>query len=58
MKQITVEVKNVYGNELIYPMQYQKELQVLTGCKTLTRSHLQALKVLGFTFTQKQIELV
>lgn len=49
-KKIQVQVKNVYGNDLIYPLNYKKELYDLTGKKTLTNNHVQALKVLGFEF--------
>lgn len=47
---ITIEVKSVYGNELYYPQNYQKELYTLTGCKTLTQAHIHALNGLGIKF--------
>jgi len=54
-KTILVNVKNVYGQERVYPVTFQKELEVLTSTKTLLTKHIEALKGLGFTF---QIEIV
>lgn len=53
-KTITVEKKNVYGNELIYPTNYVIELQTLTGQKTLSFKHIHALKEMGFKFELSQ----
>ena len=49
-KNIEIEVKTVYGNELYYPLNYQQELYILTGTKTLTARHIKALKSMGFEF--------
>jgi histone H3/H4 len=50
---IQIEIKNVYGNELIYvtASETAKTIQKLTGRKTLTRRDIQAFKELGFTFS-------
>lgn len=49
MREIKVKVKQVYGVDRIYPMSYVKELEALTGTKTLSEDHIKALKALGFT---------
>lgn len=49
-KTIKVKIREVYGVERIYPVNFIEELEVLTGTKTLTRKHIKALKSLGFTF--------
>ncbi len=51
---IQVIKKTSYGNEYIYPLNYQKELKTLTGQKTLTKSNIEALKALGIEFELKQ----
>jgi len=45
---IQVKRREVYGNSLIYPCNYQEELRCLTGKKTLDSADLEALKALGF----------
>ena len=48
---ILVQVKNVYGKEMVYPIgDNAKALQLLTGQKTLSRRQVDALKGLGFLF--------
>ena len=54
-KIIRVKIKTVYGNELIYPLDYQEQLKALTNRLTLTKSDITALKGLGFTFSQEGI---
>ena len=55
---ITVEVKNVYGMERIYPVcETAETFTDLTGLKTLTRYDLSAIKQLGFKVEQKQVSL-
>lgn len=50
---IIVEVKNVYGNQNIYVVSEHKEMiAALTGAKTLSYSHIEALKKLGFEIVQ------
>ena len=47
---ITVQIKSVYGNEMIYPIcNTAKLLADLTGKKTLTRSAIDQIKALGYT---------
>lgn len=46
---VTVEVRNVYGNELIYPInEPAKIFASLTGNKTLNLVDLQRIQALGF----------
>ncbi len=52
-KIIRVKTKTVYGNELIYPLDYTEQLKTLTGRLTLTKSDITALKGLGFSFSQE-----
>lgn len=51
---IQFETKSNYGGpELVYVISEHKEpLQTLTGSKTLTPRHVEALKKLGFTFEE------
>jgi len=51
---IQVEIKNIYGKELVYPLNFVNELYTLTGNKTLSHRQIEALKVLGFIFEIKQ----
>tara|TARA_R110000751_G_scaffold53334_1_gene115623 strand:- start:256 stop:429 length:174 start_codon:yes stop_codon:yes gene_type:complete len=49
--QIVVKVKNVYGNELIYPVcEHAEMVTELTGTKTLSQRNIATLKRLGFEF--------
>ena len=57
MEKIIVEIRNVYGNERIYPVNYIDQLQKLTGSITLSKTHIKALKELGFSFEVKKQEL-
>lgn len=50
MREIRVKVKQVYGVDRIYPIDFANELEALTGCKTLSTYHIDALKKLGFEF--------
>ena len=48
-QQILVKRKNVYGNELIYPMcKTAHKLTMLANTKTLTPYHIQIIKDLGY----------
>ncbi len=50
MKTIKVQLRNVYGNELIYPMCEDSErFTYLTRTKTLHRDDISMIKALGFT---------
>ncbi len=52
---LTIEIKNVYGNELIYPVCDKAiKLCLLTGQKTFRKGSIRILKELGYTFTQKE----
>jgi CRISPR/Cas system CMR subunit Cmr4 (Cas7 group RAMP superfamily) len=44
--------KNVYGNVLFYPVDYAKEIFVLTNCRTLTNKTIHALEQMGFKFQE------
>jgi hypothetical protein len=47
---IQVTIRNVYGNELIYPVcDKAKALAHLTGKKTLSHYNVQTIKRLGYT---------
>ena len=47
--QITVTIKNVYGNELIYPAcDTARGFTDLLATKTLTRRHIEGIKALGY----------
>lgn len=55
---ITVEIKQVYGNETIYPVcETAKLLTRLTGNKTLTRAALVTIKQLGYSIAVQQVTL-
>lgn len=50
-KQLTVTIKNVYGNEAVYPACEQSELFArIAGTKTLTESCIRELKKAGYSF--------
>ena len=52
---ITVEVKNVYGNQSVYPAcDTSRLLAQLAGTKTFTRSALDTIKQLGYSITIAQ----
>jgi len=51
--ELLVTVKNVYGNEMIYPAcDASKEFLKALGLKTFTRSACAAAKALGCTLKQ------
>ncbi len=43
---------NIYGVDRIYPLTFAKELSILTGKKTLSQSHIGALKNMGYEFVE------
>lgn len=56
--QITIEVKNVYGKQTIYPACEKSEIFAsMLGQKTLTTSDLTKIKSLGFEVVQKHQDL-
>ena len=55
IKELEVEIKNNYGNEVIYPVcATSKNLAKLTGKITLTRDAIDILKHMGFIFMVKK----
>tara|TARA_R110000764_G_scaffold74896_1_gene151540 strand:- start:110 stop:322 length:213 start_codon:yes stop_codon:yes gene_type:complete len=51
---LTVEYKNVYGNELVYPVNAKaKAIARLAGSKTLTPQAIQIAKELGFIIEEE-----
>ena len=49
--EIELIIKNVFGNELVYPACYQgKTLAKFKGTKTFTDADLKVLKDLGYKF--------
>jgi hypothetical protein len=54
---IQVEIKQQYGQERIYPLNYIGELGLLTGQKTINRNQINALKKMGFKFEVKATTL-
>jgi hypothetical protein len=58
MKEIAIEIKSVYGNETIYPVDENAKLFArLAGTKTLTRQAISHIKALGYEVKVKQPEL-
>ncbi len=54
---VKVEVRNVYGNELIYPANFEAErFAAIAGTKTLSRTDLMNIKALGFTVEEVSIK--
>jgi hypothetical protein len=47
---ITVQVRNVYGNDLVYPMDDQAALFAkLIGAKTFNATQLATIRALGYS---------
>ena len=52
---ITVQIKNVYGNETIYPVcEKAKAFANIAGTRTLTRHVIEQVKQMGFSITVAQ----
>jgi hypothetical protein len=52
---ITVSIRNVYGNETIYPVcDKAKAFAALAGTKTLTRAALEHVRALGYSINVQQ----
>lgn len=52
---ITVEIKNVYGNNTVYPVcNTAKIFADIAGTKTLTFETIQSIKALGFKVIVQQ----
>ena len=55
---IVVKIRNVYGNERIYPVcETANAFAELAGTKTLTRRHVEIIKRLGFTIDVVDVTL-
>jgi len=55
---ITVIIKNVYGNEVVYPVCEQAKLFArLAGTKTLTLESLSLITALGYEISTQQTEI-
>lgn len=51
MTKVKVQIKNVYGNELIYPACEQSEIFAkIAGSQTLTQQTIDYMKQLGIQF--------
>jgi hypothetical protein len=58
MMKITVKIKNVFGNERIYPVCPQAKLFArISGHKTLTRDTIDLIKKMGYSVSQEVTEL-
>ena len=56
--ELKVKVKNVWGQELVYPAyKLSRSFAALTQCKTLTPSAMNEIKSMGYTFTVETPEL-
>jgi len=50
-KTLKVTVKNVFGNDLVYPYCERSEIfAILTNSKTLTENAIKWIKTLGYNF--------
>jgi|TARA_Y100001938_G_C7750342_1_gene263612 hypothetical protein len=57
-KELIVEKKNVFGQELVYPVcENAKRFALLTGQKTLSSTSIIIIKRLGFTFKHAEIKI-
>jgi|TARA_R100001443_G_scaffold40424_1_gene53853 hypothetical protein len=57
-KELIVEKKNVFGQELVYPIcENAKRFALLTGQKTLSSTSIIIIKRLGFTFKHAEIKI-
>ena len=54
---VRVEVRSVYGNEMIYPVCfYAERFAAIAGKKTLSRTDLMNIKALGFAVEEVAIK--
>lgn len=58
--QIKYYVKSVYGKDTVYLADSEQAsyIQALTGCKTVTLTHMKALESLGFQLVQSDRPLI
>lgn len=55
MKTIVVEIKNVYGNDTVYPIcDAAKTFARIAGTRTLTLATIALIKELGYSIEVKQ----
>lgn len=55
---LEVEVKNVYGRDVVYPVcEKSRLLAQLSGNRTLTPEAVAVIKTLGYTFTTTTKEI-
>jgi hypothetical protein len=55
MNSITVTVRKVYGNAVIYPAcPASRNFAAIAGTKTLTLDALRRIKDMGYTITERQ----
>lgn len=55
MQEITVEIRNNYGSEAIYPVDENgKTFARLAGTRTLTRGTIELIKQLGYKVNVQQ----
>ena len=58
VSEIFVEVRNVYGNQTIYPLCTAScRLAALAGHRTLTPESISLIKALGYSIVVKQPEV-
>ena len=56
--ELKVKIKDVYGQELVYPAcRLSRSFAALTQCKTLTRHAMDEIKSMGYKFTVEAPEL-
>jgi len=56
--QITVEIKDVYGKQVVYPVcDAAKAFAAIASTTTLTANAIKGIKALGYIITVKQAEL-
>ena len=56
--QITVEIKDVYGKQVVYPVcPAAKAFAAIAATTTLTVNAIKGIKALGYAITVKQAEL-
>lgn len=57
IKTVAVEVRSVYGNDTIYPANFEAErFAAIAGKKTLSRTDLMNIKALGFAVEEVAIK--
>lgn len=55
MKTITVQIKNVYGEQKVYPVCAESEFFTkLAGTKTLTQDKINLIKQMGYIINVQQ----